>query len=41
MDDKKIQKNISAWCFKESKKYSWEKVAAQTEEFYYKILSRL
>ena len=41
MDDKKIQKNISAWFFKESKKYSWEKVAAQTEEFYYKILSRL
>ena len=41
MDNKEMQKNISNWAIAESKKYDWEKVTLQTEEFYYNILNRL
>lgn len=40
MDNKKMRENISAWCITESKKYSWEKTAEETEKFYYKILDK-
>ena len=36
--DKNKRQVISSWLIKESKKYSWEKVAKETEEFYYQIL---
>jgi phosphatidyl-myo-inositol alpha-mannosyltransferase len=37
--DKEKRQKISEWLVKESKKYSWEKIARETEEFYYKILN--
>lgn len=38
IEDKNIRQNISSWLIKESKKYNWEKIAQETEEFYYKVL---
>lgn len=38
--DKNMREKISSWLVKESKKYSWEKIAQETEEFYYQILNR-
>lgn len=40
IEDKNKRKVISSWLVKESKKYSWEKIAKETEEFYYKILNK-
>lgn len=37
--DKRLR--ISSWLINESKKYSWKKVAEETEEFYYKILGMI
>jgi len=36
--DKNKRQKISSWLLRESKKYSWEKIAKETEEFYYKVL---
>ncbi|MBI5127068.1 glycosyltransferase family 4 protein [Candidatus Roizmanbacteria bacterium] len=36
--DEKIRSVISSWSIKESKKYSWEKVAEETEKLYFQIL---
>lgn len=38
--DKNLQSRLRTWCIKESKKYSWDAVAKQTEEFYYQILAK-
>lgn len=38
MKDRDLQARLRKWCIKESKKYSWDAVAEQTEEFYYQIL---
>ncbi len=38
--DKNMRQKTSSWLLKESKKYSWEKIAKETEEFYYKILEK-
>lgn len=40
MDNKKMRKEISNWCIAESKKYSWKKMAKETEKFYYKVLDK-
>ncbi len=40
IDDKNMRQEISSWLVKESKKYSWEKIAKETEEFYYKSLGK-
>jgi len=40
IEDKNMRKEISSWLLKESKKYSWEKIAKETEEFYYQILNK-
>ncbi|MEK7634178.1 MAG: glycosyltransferase family 4 protein [Patescibacteria group bacterium] len=34
-----MREKLSLWLIKESKKYSWKKIAKETEEFYYKILN--
>ena len=39
IEDKNIRQEISSWLIKESKKYNWEKIAKETEEFYYQVLS--
>ena len=38
--DKNMRQKTSSWLPKESKKYSWEKIAKETEEFYYQILNK-
>lgn len=37
----KRRKNLSRWCLKESKKYSWAKAAEETEKFYYRVLNKI
>ncbi|EKE14717.1 MAG: hypothetical protein ACD_12C00328G0002 [uncultured bacterium] len=37
--DKRKRREISSWLVRESKKYNWEKVAKETEGFYYEVLS--
>lgn len=41
IEDKKKRQEISSWLIEESKKYSWVKVAKETEEFYYQILNKI
>ena len=36
--DKEMRQKITTWLIKESKKHSWEKIAKETEEFYFNIL---
>ncbi len=38
--DKNMRQKIYSWLIRESKKYSWEKIAKETEEFYYQILNK-
>lgn len=38
IEDKNMRQEISSWLLKESKKYSWKKVAKEIQEFYYKVL---
>lgn len=38
--DKNMRQKISSWLIKESKKYNWEKIAQETEEFYYQVLNK-
>lgn len=38
IEDKNKRDKISLWLVKESRKYGWEKVAKETEAFYYKVL---
>ncbi|MDO9027957.1 MAG: glycosyltransferase family 4 protein, partial [Candidatus Roizmanbacteria bacterium] len=40
INNEKMRKELSSWEIKESKKYSWKKVAKETEEFYYQILNK-
>ena len=39
IENKNIRQEISSWLIKESKNYNWEKIAKETEEFYYQVLS--
>lgn len=39
--NKDMRQKISFWLLKESKKYSWENIARETEEFYYRVLKKL
>ena len=39
IDDKSKKNNVKKWLLNESKKYSWKKVAKETEEFYYRVLN--
>ncbi|MEK7597711.1 MAG: glycosyltransferase family 4 protein [Patescibacteria group bacterium] len=39
LDDSK-RKRIRKWLLKRREKYSWEKIAKETEEFYYKVLEK-
>ncbi len=38
--DENMRKKITLWLLKESKKYSWDKSAKETEEFYYQVLNK-
>ncbi|MBI5122971.1 glycosyltransferase family 4 protein [Candidatus Roizmanbacteria bacterium] len=38
--DKNMRQKTSSWLLKEGKKYRWEKIAKETEEFYYKVLNK-
>ncbi len=38
IQENKIRNVLSSWSIKESKKYSWEKVAEETEKLYYQVL---
>lgn len=38
IENQKMRKEISQWELHEVKKYNWEKIAKETEEFYYKVL---
>ncbi len=38
--NKNMRQKTSSWLIKESKKYSWERIAKETEEFYYQILNK-
>lgn len=38
--DRNMRQKISLWLLKESKKYSWEKAAKETEDFYYQIIDK-
>lgn len=37
--DRDMRQKISSWLIKESKKYSWNKIAKETEAFYYRVLN--
>jgi len=40
IENKNMRQKISLWLVNESKKYSWEKIAKETENFYYQILNK-
>ncbi|MDO8741700.1 MAG: glycosyltransferase family 4 protein, partial [Candidatus Roizmanbacteria bacterium] len=39
IENKNMRQKISSWLLKESKKYNWERIAEETEEFYYQVLN--
>ena len=38
--DNNMRQKTYSWLIKESKKYGWEKIAKETEDFYYTIIDK-